>query len=87
MSNKNNLSNCKLDHRPISENGRLEYKDIQERIIKRNAVKDYGPFMESIPPQFIINNFASSTEIDYAMSDQEIEKIAQELAQIRINDR
>jgi len=83
--NHNPLSNCALDHRPLSDKSRDDYYQVQAEIIKRNAVKDYGPLEEVNPPELQFDYV--STEVDYACSDVEIQKIAETLARIRIEDK
>lgn len=84
LINTNPLSDCALDHRPIDSDARLAYREVQEKVIRRNAVKYFGPVAENQPIEYVFD--LCPQDIDYAMSPNEIEKIAKQLAEIRIQD-
>lgn len=97
--NTNPLSHCALDHRPYNEKSRAEYREVQERILRTNAVREYGPSAQGDSIEMLagftghdvdlgfgkMRNSALQELSDEAAADQ-LHKIIAELARIRIQD-
>ena len=78
------MSSCKYDHTPSTPKCESEYVNIQMNVIRRNSTKDFGPIADSLDINYISS--VCSDSIDYAYDANSIEKIARQLAQIRIED-
>lgn len=83
-NNRQNLSDCKLDHTPDRNESRDDFENVREQILRSNAVRDFGPWGEHDN----IENIAGycSHSVDYSLTPDQIEKLAQKLGRIRIED-
>lgn len=81
LINTNPLSDCALDHRPISPEAREQYKRVQEALLRKNARGEGFPDYE--PVEHIFDWIPQDVDV---FGVDHIPDMIQKLAQIRILD-